>query len=86
MTLTVTLTGVTDASSQMLPPTSVSANILIGDFNVDKTVNITDEGLTQGRVGIDGNKRKLPRRRPEQWSIISADVKAVKGARGHTLP
>ena len=51
-TLTVTLTGVTDTSSQVLPTTSVSANMLIGDVNGDKKVNNPDIGLTKGQIGM----------------------------------
>jgi hypothetical protein len=50
--LTVTLAGVTDASSQVLSPTSVSANMLIGDVNGDKTVDRTDITLTKSQVGL----------------------------------
>ena len=84
--LTVTLTGVTDASSQVLPPTSVSANMLIGDVNGDKTVNNTDANLNKGQDGravTNANFREDVR---ISGIITSADVREVNGAKGHTLP
>jgi len=85
-TLTVTLTGVTDASSQVLPPTSVSANMLIGDVNGDKTVNNTDAGLTKGQVGMAVTNANFREDVRISGTITSADVRQVKGAKGHTLP
>jgi len=85
-TLTVTLTGVTDTSSQVLPPTSVSANMLIGDVNGDKTVNNTDAGLTKGQVGMAVTNANFREDVRISGTITSADVRQVKGAKGHSLP
>ena len=85
-TLTVTLTGVTDASSQVLPPTSVSANMLIGEVNGDKTVNNTDANLTKGQVGMAVTNANFREDVRISGTITSADVRQVKGAKGHTLP
>jgi photosystem II stability/assembly factor-like uncharacterized protein len=85
-TLTVTLTQVTDATSQVLPDTSISANMLIGDVNADKVVNNTDLSLTRDQVGIpvtSGNFREDVR---INGAINSGDVRSVREARGHRLP
>ncbi len=85
-TLTVTLTDVTDASSQVLPPTSVSASMLIGDVNGDKTVNNTDAGLTKGQIGMAVTSANFREDVRISGTITSADVREVKGAKGHILP
>ena len=50
--ITVTLSDVTSSTSQVLPDTSVSANMLIGDTNGDKTVNNSDVRQTRDQVGM----------------------------------
>jgi uncharacterized protein (TIGR03118 family) len=49
--ITVTLSGVTDSFGQVLPNTAVSANMLIGDVNGNKTVNSTDVSQTKLQSG-----------------------------------
>jgi hypothetical protein len=85
-TLTVTLTGVTDSSSQVLPATSVSANMLIGDVNADKTVNTTDVTLAKGQIGMAVTSSNFRDDVNVSGSITSADARKVKGAQGHILP
>ncbi len=85
-TISVTLTGVTDTSSQVLPPTSVSANMLIGDANGDKAVNNTDVSLTTGQVGMAVTGSNFREDMKVSGTITSADVRLAKSARGHTLP
>ena len=50
--ITMKLSGVTDSSNNVLPDTLVSANMLIGDVNGDKTVNSVDVSLTRSQVGM----------------------------------
>jgi len=85
-TLTVTLTGVTDASSQVLPPSSVSASVLIGNVNGDKTVDNTDVGLTKGQIGMAVTSANFREDVRISGPITFADVREVKGAKGHILP
>jgi hypothetical protein len=85
-TITVTLNGVTDASSQVLPPTAVSANILIGDVNGDKTVNTTDVTLTKGQIGMPVTSSNFRDDVNVSGTITSADSKQVKSDVGHSLP
>ena len=85
-TLMVTLTGVTDTSSQVLPTTSVSANMLIGDVNGDRKVNNTDIGLTKGQIGMAVTSANFREDVRISGTITFADVREVRGAKGHTLP
>ena len=50
-TITVTLTNVTDTRGQVLPPTSVSIRVLLGDTNGDGSVNAGDARQTRNRSG-----------------------------------
>ena len=50
--ITVKLSGITDSSNNVLPDTLVSANMLIGDANGDKTVNSVDVSLTRSQLGM----------------------------------
>jgi hypothetical protein len=77
---------VTDSSSQVLPPTSVSAKMLIGDVNADSTVNSVDVGLAKGQVGMAVTSATFRDDVKISGTITSADVKAVKSANGHSLP
>ena len=85
-TLTVTLSGVTDSTSQVLPPTAVSVAMLIGDTNGDKTVNNADVSLTKGQVGMPVSGSNFREDVKIDGRINSTDVKQVKGAIGHSLP
>jgi photosystem II stability/assembly factor-like uncharacterized protein len=85
-TITVTLSGVTDVSGQVLPDTPISANMLIGDVNGDKTVNTTDVTVTKGQVGQAVTTSNFRDDVNVNGAITSADTKKVKGAVGHILP
>ena len=85
-TLSVTLSGVTDSASQVLPPTAISANMLVGDVNGDKTVNPTDVSLTKGQIGMPVTSSNFRQDVKVSGSITSADGRKVKGAQGNTLP
>ena len=49
--ITVTLNGVTDVSSQLLPSTAVSMNVLLGDTTGNKSVNASDVSQTKAQSG-----------------------------------
>jgi hypothetical protein len=85
-TITVTLTGVTDVSSQVLPPTPVSASMLIGDVNGNKTVNTTDVTLTKGQIGMAVTSSNFRDDVNVNGTITSSDAKLVKADVGHSLP
>ena len=50
-TVAVTLQGVTDVGNQVLPNTTVSFGVLVGDTNGDRTVNSGDALQTRSRSG-----------------------------------
>ena len=58
--ITVTLSNVTDSSANVLPDTPVSANMLIGDTNANKTVNASDVRADRGAVRLASHRRQLP--------------------------
>ena len=85
-TLTLTLSGVTDSTLQVLPPTPVSVHMLIGDTNGDRTVNNADVSLTKGQVGMPVSGSNFREDVKIDGQINSTDVRQVKGAIGHILP
>ncbi len=84
--ITVTLSGVTNSSSQVLADTSVSMNVLAGDVNADKVVDATDVQLTKGQIGqpVSGSNFREDVR--ADGVINSSDTKGVRSAVGHMLP
>ena len=84
--ITVKLSGVTDSSNNVLPDTLVSANMLIGDVNGDKTVNSVDVSLTRGQVGMPVTSANFRDDVRISGTIDSRDVREVRGANGHSLP
>lgn len=84
--ITVKLTEVTDTFLNVLPDTFVSANMLIGDANGDKTVNNTDVSLTRIQVGMPVSAANFREDVQVTGTINSADVRQVRSANGHSLP
>ncbi len=85
-TVQITLTDVTDEFSQVLPPSSVSARMLIGDATGDGEVNANDLTLTKSQVGVPVTGSNFREDVRVSGTITSADVKLVKGAQGHGVP
>ena len=85
-TITLTLHGVTDASSQVLPDTSVSANMLIGDTTGDKTVNRSDVTQTKSQVGLPVTGSNFREDVKVNGAINASDVGQVRANLGHTIP
>jgi hypothetical protein len=84
--ITVTLSDVTSDTSQVLPDTAVSANMLIGDTTGDKTVNNLDVTQTRGQVGLPVTGTNFREDVNIDGAITSADVSLVRSDVGHTLP
>jgi hypothetical protein len=84
--ITVTLSNVTSSTSQVLPDTAVSANMLIGDTTGDKTVNNPDVTHTRGQVGMTVSASNFREDVKVNGAITSADVSLVRSDIGHTLP
>ena len=49
--ITVTLSNVTDSFSQVLPDTTVSMNVLMGDATGNKLVNSSDVSVVKSQGG-----------------------------------
>jgi hypothetical protein len=64
----------------------VSANILIGDTNGDKTVNNSDVTQTRGQVGLPVTDSNFREDVNVDGAITSADVSLVRSDVGHSLP
>ena len=84
--ITVTLSDVTSSTSQVLPDTSVSANMLIGDTTGDKTVNNSDVAQTRGQVGVAVTASNFREDVKVNGGITTADVRLVRSDVGHSLP
>jgi len=84
--ITVTLSDVTSSASQVLPDTSVSANMLIGDTTADKTVSNVDVSQTRGQVGQPVTNSNFREDVRPDGSIEATDVRFVRSNVGHSLP
>lgn|GEM_PF-2564261 len=84
--ITLKLTGITDSAGNVLPDTTVSANMLIGDVNGNKIVDRTDATLTRGQIGMPVNAANFREDVKVNGAIASNDAKAVQVANGHSLP
>lgn len=84
--ITVLLSNITSSTSQVLPNTSVSANMLIGDTTADKTVNNVDVSQTMGQVGQPVTSSNFREDVKIDGSINATDVRLVSSNVGHSLP
>ena len=84
--ITVTLDTVTDAAAQVLPSTSLSMVVLLGDTNGNKVVNATDVSQTKLQSGIAIGAANFRNDTNVSGSISAADVSQVKLNSGHGVP
>ena len=84
--ITVTLNAVTDASSQLLPATSVSMNVLLGDTSGNKTVNATDVSQVKLQSGAATSAANFRNDTNVSGTINATDVSQVKLNSGHGVP
>jgi hypothetical protein len=84
-TLTVTLSGVTDEFSQVLPDTPVSVNMLIGDTSGNGVVNATDVAQTKGQVGQPVTSSNFRTDVNANGIINTSDVAIVKAHSGGSI-
>ena len=84
--ITVTLNGVTDVSSQVLPSTAVSMNVLLGDTTGNKSVNASDVSQTKARSGIAIDATNFRSDTNANGFINASDVTQVKSNSGHAVP
>jgi hypothetical protein len=84
--ITITLNNVTDVFGEVLPASSVSMGALIGDTTGNGTVNASDVTQTKGRSGqslVGGNFRSDITR---DGSINASDITFLKTRSGRALP
>lgn len=84
--ITVTLNGVTDVTSQTLPSTSVSMNVLLGDTTGNKSVNASDVSQTKAQSGIALSASNFRTDTNVNGTINASDVSQVKANSGHAVP
>jgi len=85
-TLTVTLSGVTDEFSHVLPNTPVSMRVLIGDTNANGTVNTADVSQTKAQLGQGTTGANFRTDVNANVVINSTDVAIVKLHLGEGAP
>lgn len=81
-TLTVTLNGVTDQFSQVLPDVAVSVKMLVGDTNGNGSVNASDVGQTKFQIGQPVTPANFRTDVNVSGAINSTDVALVKAHSG----
>ena len=84
--ITLTLSSVTNGLSQVLPPTAVSMNVLLGDTNGNLSVNATDIGQTKANSGFPPSATRFRTDTNASGSINATDIGQVKANAGHSLP
>ena len=84
--ITITLTNVTDEFSQVLPPTSVNMNVLIGDANGNKSVNAADVALVKSQVNQAVTGSNFRDDVNGDGLISSGDVTLTKSHLGNGVP
>src|SRR4029077_19838700 len=84
--ITVTLTNVSDGNGHVLPQTSVSMNVLIGDVNGNKIVNASDVSLVKSQVGHAVTGSNFREDVNADGSLSSSDVALTKSDVGHGVP
>ncbi len=84
--ITVTLIGMTDIFSQVLPDTAVSMNMLIGDTNGNKTVNVSDVAQTKAQSGSSVTVANFRTDVNVSGAITVSDIAQVKANAGHSVP
>jgi hypothetical protein len=84
--IVVTLSGVTDHLSQVLPDTTLSVNMLIGDTSGNKTVNSSDVSQTKGQSGLAVSAANFREDVTVNNSINASDVSLVKSGSGNGVP
>jgi hypothetical protein len=85
-TVTVTLSNVTDSSSQTLPDTSISASFLLGDTNGNGSVNASDVSQTKAQVGQAVSGSNCREDINVNGTINATDASLVKTSLGTALP
>jgi hypothetical protein len=64
----------------------VSANMLIGDTNANKTVNVSDVAQTKGQSGLPVTAANFRTDVNASGTITASDIAQVKANSGNNLP
>ncbi len=84
--ITVTLSGVTDNSAQVLPNTPVSMRVLAGDTTGNGSVTATDVSQTKAQTGAIVSAANFREDVVVNGSINGSDVSLVKLFTGTAVP
>jgi hypothetical protein len=84
--ITVSLTGVTDQFLQMLPKTTVQMGVLAGDTTGDGAVNSADIGQTKSQSGNAVSASNFREDVNADGNVNASDVGLVKSKSGNALP
>ena len=84
--ITVTASNVMDTFGQTLPDTPVSAVILAGDTNGNRTVNAADVAQTKAQQGALVDQTNFRTDVNANGTINAADTSLVKANAGHSVP
>jgi predicted outer membrane repeat protein len=84
--LTVTMNKVADEFGQVLPSTTASMNMLIGDINASKVVTASDIGQVKASSGNAVNSANFRADVAVSGGITASDVGLVKSRSGQSVP
>jgi hypothetical protein len=84
--ITLTLSDVTDSFSQVLPTTTVSMNLLVGDINGSKAVTASDVGEVKARAGSAIDATTFRSDVALNGTINATDIGLVKSRSGQIVP
>ncbi|MDQ6862029.1 MAG: putative Ig domain-containing protein, partial [Verrucomicrobiota bacterium] len=84
--ITLTLSAVTDALSQVLPATTVNMAVLASDVNADGVVNAADATITRNRSGLPVDATTFRADVNTDGAINAADATTVRNSSGTGLP
>lgn len=83
--ITVNLTNVQDSFAQTLPDTGVNVKVLVGDTNGDSSVNSADISQTKAQSGAPVNGSNMREDVNGDGTINSGDISLVKSKSGSSL-
>jgi hypothetical protein len=85
-TLTLSLTNLTDAFSQVLPTVALGASFLVGDTNGDRMVNAGDALQTRNRSGQATDATNFRSDVSIDGIVNSGDTTIVRSKSGNSVP
>lgn len=85
-TIAVTLHGLTDNFAQVLPDTTVTMKVLVGDANLSGAVNASDVSRIKTQVGLPVTSANFLTDLNVSGTVTASDVAQAKINSGHALP